>query len=67
MSSSGPAAEGEETTDHPASEKEPEIPDPREESEDEDEDEDEDEEKGGKSCPLSDGFYRKPFPCSFCA
>lgn len=52
MSSSGPAAEGEGTPDQPASEKEPEIPGPREESEEEDEDddeeEDEEEEKGGE-------------------
>lgn len=54
MSSSGPAAEGEGTPDQPASEKEPEIPGPREESEEEDEDddeeEDEEEEKGGEKC-----------------
>lgn len=63
MSSSGPAAEGEGAPDQPASEKEPEIPGPREESEDEDEDdeddEDEEEEKGGK--------VREQFSCSFCA
>lgn len=52
MSSSGPAAEEEGTPDQPASEKEPEIPGPKEESEEEDEDDDEEdddeeEEKGG--------------------
>lgn len=45
MSSSGPAAEGEGTPDQPASEKEPEIPGPREESEEEDEDDDEEEDE----------------------
>ena len=51
MSSSGPAAEGEGTPAQPASEKEPEMPGPREESEEEDEDdeeEEEEEEKGGE-------------------
>nr|XP_054361636.1 protein DEK [Mirounga angustirostris] len=45
MSSSGPAAEGEGTPAQPASEKEPEMPGPREESEEEDEEEDEEEEE----------------------
>lgn len=50
MSASAPAAEGEGTPAQPASEKEPEMPGPREESEeeeDEDDDEEEEEEKGG--------------------
>uniref|UniRef100_A0A8C8YE53 Protein DEK n=1 Tax=Panthera leo TaxID=9689 RepID=A0A8C8YE53_PANLE len=45
MSSSGPAAEGEGTPAQPASEKEPEMPGPREESEEEDEDDEEEEEE----------------------
>ncbi|KAM4835632.1 protein DEK isoform 1-T2 [Thomomys bottae] len=53
MSSSEPAAEGEETPAPPASEKEPEMPGPREESEEEDDDEeeedDDDEEEKEKS------------------
>ena len=57
MSSSGPAAEGEGTPAQPASEKEPEMPGPREESEEEDEDdeeeeEEEEEEKGGRKSRL---------------
>lgn len=52
MSSSGTAAEGEAAPAQPASEKEPDMPGPREESEEEDEDdeeeeEEEEEEKGG--------------------
>lgn len=72
MSSSSPAAEGEGTPDQPASEKEPEIPDPREESEEEDdddeEDDDEEEEKGGDQVvSLSDGFSTKQVLfCTFC-
>ncbi|KAF5925085.1 hypothetical protein HPG69_008762 [Diceros bicornis minor] len=50
--SSGAAAEGEGTAAQPASEKEPEMPGPREESEEDDEDEEEEEEeeeeKGGE-------------------
>ena len=55
MSSSGPAAEGEGAPAQPASEKEPEMPGPREESEEEDEDDDEEEEeeeKGGEEVSL---------------
>lgn len=45
MSSSGTAAEGEAAPAQPASEKEPDMPGPREESEEEDEDDDEEEEE----------------------
>lgn len=69
MSSSGPAAEGEGTPGQPASEKEPEIPGPREESEEEDEDddeeEDEEEEKGGEKVVSQRGFTDKS-SCPFC-
>lgn len=47
MSSSGTAAEGEGSPAQPASEKEPDMPGPREESEEEDEDDEEEEEEGG--------------------
>ena len=45
MSSSGTAAEGEAAPAQPASEKEPDMPGPREESEEEDEDDEEEEEE----------------------
>lgn len=73
MSSSSPAAEGEGTPDQPASEKEPGIPDPREESEEDDDDEeeeddDEEEEKGeDQVVSLSDGLNTKQVLfCTFC-
>ena len=73
MSSSGPAAEGEGTPAQPASEKEPEMPGPREESEEEDEDdeeeeEEEEEEKGGrKVASLVMDFTENRFLASFFA
>ncbi|XP_037377171.1 protein DEK-like, partial [Talpa occidentalis] len=45
MSAAGPAAEGEGAPAQPAAEKEPEMPDPKEESEDDDKDDDEEEEE----------------------
>ncbi|KAF6344307.1 DEK proto-oncogene [Rhinolophus ferrumequinum] len=61
MSSSSPAAEGEGTPDQPASEKEPEIPDPREESEEEDDDdeEDDDEEEEKEKSLIVEGKREK--------
>lgn len=59
MSSSGPAAEGEETTDHPASEKEPEISGEREESEDEEEEEDEEEDEEKEKSLIVEGKREK--------
>ncbi|XP_040105271.1 protein DEK isoform X1 [Oryx dammah] len=52
MSSSGTAAEGEAAPAQPASEKEPDMPGPREESEEEDEDDDEEEEEEEKEKSL---------------
>ncbi|XP_051688542.1 protein DEK isoform X2 [Oryctolagus cuniculus] len=52
MSSSAPAAEGEGTTAQPASEKEPDMPGPREESEEEDEDDEEEDEEEEKEKSL---------------
>lgn len=56
MSSSGTAAEGEAAPAQPASEKEPDMPGPREESEEEDEDDDEEEEEEEKGGERTSSF-----------